>query len=290
MRRRLAIAAAGMAVAGAMVPEAAPAAANRAPNQAVLVSPVDGRRFEHGEPQTFTLTALDEDGDPYTGTVTVRNRTTGAVVRTLAGTPAPSGDISRAVALPPLPEGVYAWTAYASDALGAAGAVSASRAFDVGRPMVAGAGALHGGVSYDAPGIPGGSCVATRFEIGAESQAAVVDAAFVGFVGRVDFAATGSSACEDRLMGSGPLNGSVTGSGITGGTLACPSLSGEFDRFGPAWTADLQGECTVNGFPAGPTRWHLSAEAVPPPGDLAAPGVRSTTFDGGFTVRSLRQQ
>ena len=264
---------------------------NDAPGAPTPVSPAEGHGFAHGDPQTFALSAVDPDGDPYTATVTIRDGATNGVVATMDTTPAPSGDVSHAVRVPPLPEGTYTWSAQARDVLHVAGPESPTRTFHVGRPAVVGSGKASGRLAYAEPGIPAGSCVATAFDVQLDAQTAIVDAAIVGYVGPLQLAGSGTSACEDRSMGSGPLTLSVTGTSLTQSTMSCPALSGSFTRVGVVFTGEVAGGCHINAFPTGRTTWTVTASAVPmdATNGTNAP-YRDVKVDGALAVRSLRQQ
>lgn len=261
---------------------------NRPPGAPLHVSPSDGHRFNHGEPQRFTVAVVDPDLEPYTATVTVRDASTEEPVFEGRTHVAPSGSRATTAVLPPLPPGRYTWSARATDVRGAAGQPSASWTVEVGPPAASGGGVSHGTLEYAEPGLPKLACRTTRFDVTAEGPVAFADVVFSGFAGTVQVTGTGGASCEDMALGLGSMTLTLDGVGPSGSRLSCPAVEGPYTRAGTSLVATLTGDCEVNGFPAGRLKWTYSVQTAPLDGAGGATvPVTRTTFDGAFVIRSL---
>src|SRR5207244_4449154 len=258
--------------------------ADSAPAAPFLIAPAGGATISANAPQVFTIQATDPDGDPYSGTVTVSDAQTGRLFVAFSTVPAASGQSTSGTPSVPLPPGTYTWTASATDLFGYTGPQAPSQSVTVAGAPDAGGGALTGSVSFSRP-IPaaGDPCGQTSFTLSGTSAASVISFAQAEFTGPVSITGSGGSSCESAGTGSGSLQLSAHGLGVTGTTIDCPQLSGSYFRAGTDVTATVSGLCTLNGTETDSLTLDAKVQFVPSDGGAAQP-VSSADFHGAFAV------
>ncbi len=103
---------------------------NAPPAAPSLVGPANGYVFAPGEPQVFTINAVDPDGHDYQGTVTIEDPT-GVPVARFETQRVASGADAAGSPLVRLPAGDYRWSATAADGHGGTSPPSSKRSFTV---------------------------------------------------------------------------------------------------------------------------------------------------------------
>ncbi len=149
-----------------------------------------------------------------------------------------------------------------------------------------GAGSATGAVSFAAPGVPktGDPCAATSFSLSGSSEAFAINTVITGYAGPVTLTGSGSSTCESTSAASGLLTLTASGTGPTGSTVQCTSLTGGYTRVATDVIAQLGGTCVVNNYPARVT-FVFRGQFVPTGvGAGVTTSIRTATFAGGFAV------
>ena len=149
-----------------------------------------------------------------------------------------------------------------------------------------GGGELQGGVSFTSGGVPLAStaCQPDSWTFSATTAAVVLDIANDEFIGTLNVAGSGSSACAVGGAESGMLSLSATNStGI--GHFSCLSLTGGYVRIGTHVHVDTSGTCTVNNH-TDPAEFIAEGEFVPTAttGPLTNPVASNAQFVGAFVV------
>jgi hypothetical protein len=247
------------------------------------VWPTAGATISSNAPQFFTIQASDPNGDPYTGTVTVRNATTGQVVYSFSTAPAASGQQSSGAPPIPFQPGSYTWMASATDVFGSTGPQAQSQAFTVAGAPDLGGGAVTGAMSFTEPiQALNQPCAQTSFTLSGTSGASVISFTETEFTGLVTFSGSGGGSCETFGRGSGSIQLSAQGLGITATTLSCPTLLGNYTRVGTDLSAVVTGSCSING-QADSLSLDVRVELVPTSGGASQP-TTAADFEGGFAV------
>jgi hypothetical protein len=102
------------------------------------------------------------------------------------------------------------------------------------------------------------------------------------FTGPVTLSGSGGGSCETLGRGSGSLQLSAQGLGITATTLSCPTLSGNYTRLGTDLSAVVTGSCSING-QTDSLSLDVRVELVPISGGVNQP-ITVADFEGGFAV------